>query len=47
MPPPAAIHIGLATGTGTSRCTWVPSPSSPEWLSPQQYTRPSLVTPQP
>ena len=34
------------TRTGTLLLSFVPSPSWPEVLSPQQYASPSVVTPQ-
>ena len=34
------------TGTGVALPVWVPSPSIPVELSPQQYPTPAAVTPQ-
>src|SRR2546422_10317743 len=35
-----------ATGVGTNRSLWVPSPSWPTVFTPQQYAAPLGVTPQ-
>ena len=40
----AATEASPSTVTGDDRYSVVPSPSCPEWLYPQQATRPSSTT---